>query len=76
VCDLEATLRAIPADVVVDATPASLARLVTLDTPMVDVRYEFRERGDILWSILERFERKAIVGRSPVEQQREAPGSP
>jgi predicted GTPase len=68
--DLEATLRSIPADAIVDATPANLARLITLDTPIVDVRYEFRELGDILRQTLERFERDVLTGRVPIEPRR------
>jgi predicted GTPase len=60
--DLEATLRALPADVVIDATPANLSRLLTLDRPMVDVRYEFRERGHVLKGLLEQFERERLAG--------------
>ena len=56
--DLEATLNATPADVVLDATPAALTRLVTLDKPVVAVGYEFKERGFELARILERFEKE------------------
>lgn len=38
--DLEATINATPGDVVVDGTPADLARLVRLDKPIVAVDYE------------------------------------
>jgi predicted GTPase len=69
--DLEATLRAIPADLIVDGTPANLARLITLDTPIVTVRYEFRELGDTLRRTLERFERDVLTGSMPVEPRRE-----
>jgi predicted GTPase len=55
IADLEATLRQTPADVVLDATPVNLARLLTLDKPIVDVSYEFRERGTVLPGLLERF---------------------
>ena len=60
--DLEVTLRALPADVVIDATPANLSRLLTLDRPMVDVRYEFHERGQVLVGLLEQFERERLAG--------------
>ena len=56
--DLEATLNATPADVVVDATPAALTRLVKLEKPVVGVGYEFKERGSELPRILERFEKE------------------
>jgi predicted GTPase len=41
--DLEATIRASAADVVVAGTPIDLARLVEVDTPIRRARYELRE---------------------------------
>jgi predicted GTPase len=41
--DLEATIRAAGADVVVAGTPIDLARIVQLDTPIRRARYELRE---------------------------------
>ncbi len=41
--DLEATLEAIPADVVLAATPIDLRRVLTISTPIVRVRYELEE---------------------------------
>jgi predicted GTPase len=41
--DLEATIRAVDADVVVAGTPIDLARLVEVDTPIRRARYELRE---------------------------------
>jgi predicted GTPase len=38
--DLEASLNAIPADLVVDGSPADLARLLELDKPLVELHYE------------------------------------
>jgi predicted GTPase len=61
--DLEATLRRVPADVVIDATPANLSRLLQLDKPIVDVRYEFKERGDRLPGILAAFEQRWLSRR-------------
>lgn len=58
--DLEATLERVPADVVVDATPVNLARLIRLTKPIVDVSYEFRERGSKLEEILAEFEGRAL----------------
>jgi predicted GTPase len=60
--DLEATLNAVPAEAVVDATPAALTRLIKVDKPLVQVTYEFKERGAELPRILERFE-KVRLGR-------------
>jgi predicted GTPase len=42
---LSRTLARVEADVVVAATPVDLARLVTIDKPVVRVRYEFAEAG-------------------------------
>jgi predicted GTPase len=64
VADLEATLNAVPADVVLDATPVALRRLLRLDKPIVEVSYRFEERGAELPKILERFEREGL-GRPP-----------
>ena len=42
--DLEATIRATPADVVVEGTPIELARVLKSDKPIVNVTYELVER--------------------------------
>jgi len=44
--DLQATINAVPADVVVCATPFSLDRLIEIDRPVVQVGYELGERGE------------------------------
>ena len=43
--DLEATIRATPADVVVAGTPIDLCRVLESDKPIVKVRYELEERA-------------------------------
>jgi predicted GTPase len=43
--DLEATIRAVPADVVLVASPEDLRRLVKIDKPSVRVGYEVEEIG-------------------------------
>ncbi len=43
--DLEATIRRVPCDLVIVATPVDLTRIIRIDTPMVRVRYELRELG-------------------------------
>jgi predicted GTPase len=54
--DLEATINAVPADLVVSATPFSLDRLVKIDRPLVQVAYEMSERGEPrLSDIIRRF---------------------
>jgi predicted GTPase len=44
--DLEATINAVPADVVVSATPFSIGSLIHIDKPLVQVSYEMGERGE------------------------------
>jgi predicted GTPase len=44
--DLEATLEATPADVVLSATPIDLSRVLTLSKPIVRVRYELEELAE------------------------------
>jgi predicted GTPase len=44
--DLEATINAVPADLVVSATPFSLGNLIDIRKPMVQVGYEMAERGE------------------------------
>ena len=43
IADLQATLNAVPADLVLAATPIDLTRVMTLDKPVVRVRYELAE---------------------------------
>ena len=45
VADLEATINATPADVVVAGTPIDLGRLIKTDKPVVRVRYELKVVG-------------------------------
>jgi len=52
--DLEATINAVPAEVVVSATPFSLSSLMTLNKPLVQITYELAERGEPLLSDLVR----------------------
>ncbi|HXV90804.1 MAG TPA: cyclic 2,3-diphosphoglycerate synthase [Gemmatimonadales bacterium] len=44
--DLEATIRAVPADLVLVASPIDLRRLIALDRPALRVRYELQEIGE------------------------------
>ncbi len=44
--DLEATINAVPADLVVSATPFSLGSLIKIDKPLVQVAYEMSETGE------------------------------
>lgn len=43
--DLERTLAAVPADIVVDGSPADLGRVLRLDKPVAGVRYELDAGG-------------------------------
>ncbi|MDA1129090.1 MAG: GTPase [Chloroflexi bacterium] len=54
--DLEATLNAAEVDLVLYSTPVDLARLVTVNKPMVAVEYEMQERGGQLTEILTEFD--------------------
>ncbi len=44
--DLESTINRCDCDVVVSATPVDLAGLITINKPIVRVRYEYRDNGD------------------------------
>ena len=55
--DLEATIRATPADVVVEGTPIDLSRVLKCDKPIVNVTYELAE---IEPGAIERALRRAI----------------
>ncbi|HVO40566.1 MAG TPA: cyclic 2,3-diphosphoglycerate synthase [Spirochaetia bacterium] len=43
--DLEDTIRRVPCDLVIVATPVDLTRIVRIDKPMLRVRYELQEVG-------------------------------
>jgi predicted GTPase len=45
ISELEATLNAVDADLVLSATPIDLTRLVTLNKPITRVRYELDQVG-------------------------------
>jgi predicted GTPase len=55
--DLEATLNQTPTDVVLDATPADLSRLIRVNKPIINVEYRFQERDGAMTRLLERFVR-------------------
>ena len=62
--DLEATINAVPADVVVSATPFSLGTLLKVDKPLVQITYELAERGEPrLSDILRKFVRERGLGK-------------
>ena len=43
--DLEDSIRRVPCDLVIVATPVDLTRIIKIDTPMLRVRYNLREIG-------------------------------
>jgi predicted GTPase len=43
--DLEDTIRRVPCDLVLVATPVDLTRIIRIDKPMLRVRYDLRELG-------------------------------
>jgi len=45
VADLEATIRRVPCDLVIIATPVDLTRIIRIETPMLRVRYSLKEIG-------------------------------
>ena len=45
VADLEATVRRVPCDLVLVATPVDLTRIIHIDKPMMRVRYSLKETG-------------------------------
>jgi len=45
VADLEATIRRVPCDLVIVATPVDLTRIIRIDKPMIRVRYSLKEIG-------------------------------
>lgn len=61
--DLEATIRAVPSDVVVVATPIDLSRLIRIDRPVVRVTYRVADRGEpTLDQVLDEFVGRAGLG--------------
>ena len=62
--DLEATLNATPADLVLAATPIDLRRVLKLEKPVVRVRYELEELGE--GGALAGMVGRTLAGRVPV----------
>jgi predicted GTPase len=64
--ELEETIRRVPCDLVLVATPIDLSRAIRLDKPYVRVRYEVEEiGGPVITELLEQFtqaHRPALVG--------------
>ncbi len=68
--DLEASIAAVPCDVVLVATPIDLTRLIRIPQPSIRVTYRVEDRGDpSLTGVLEEFvERRTRGGSRPGEQ--------
>ncbi len=61
--ELEETIRRVPCDVVLVATPIDLSRAIRLDKPYVRVRYEVEEIGKpAITELLEQFTDRAQAG--------------
>jgi predicted GTPase len=64
--ELEETIRRVPCDVVLIATPIDLAKAIRLEKPSVRVRYEVEEMGKpAIAELLEQFtetHKPALVG--------------
>ncbi|MFQ5525218.1 MAG: cyclic 2,3-diphosphoglycerate synthase [Thermoanaerobaculia bacterium] len=65
--ELEATINATPADVVVEGTPIELSRLLTVDKPIADVSYELEEiePGLLEEAVREMLETAGAASRRP-----------
>jgi predicted GTPase len=66
--ELEATLNAVDADIVLSATPIDLTRVLRLDKPICRVRYDLVEAGgkplvDVIAPIIEAAKRPAVPNR-------------
>lgn len=62
--DLRATINGSEADVVVSGTPSDIARLITVDKPIVRARYEFAEAGAPQLQVrLDAFLKEKLPGR-------------
>ena len=57
--ELEATINAAPADVVVEGTPIELSRILSVDKPIANVRYELEELEP---GVIEEMVRAAVGG--------------
>ena len=62
IADLAATLNAVPADLVVSATPLDLYRVLQLNKPLLHVNYEFREdKSQMIGETILRFLRQGDI---------------
>jgi len=68
--DLEATIRASDAEVVLDGSPVDLSRIVHVPQPIMNVHYEYVDRDGKLAGILDAF----LEGRPPAKAAARARG--
>ena len=45
--ELQSTINKVPCDVVIDASPADLGKLLKVNKPIVNVTYDIKERGTL-----------------------------
>ena len=63
ISDLQETLNRVDANVIIDATPVDLSRLVEVNKPIVGVEYRFKERRAGLTRVLQDFSRQHLPSR-------------
>ncbi len=63
--ELEATIRASPAEVVLDGSPVDLARLVKVPQPILDVHYAYDDLGGRVEAVLRSFLERHPPGSPP-----------
>jgi len=68
--DLEATIRASDAEVVLDGSPVDLSRLVKVPQPIVNVHYNYADPEGRLGKILDRFLAAHPLEKAPVRKKR------
>ena len=69
--DLEATLRAVPAETVLSGTPMDLGALLDPGKPIANVEYTFAEQGDTLSSALKAFAARHLEGARRISPEPE-----
>jgi predicted GTPase len=60
VAELAETIRRVPADLVMVASPIDLRRIVALDKPAVRVTYELKETGEV--QLVDVLARRGLLG--------------
>jgi predicted GTPase len=60
VAELAETIRRVPADLVMVASPIDLRRIVALDKPAVRVTYELKETGEV--KLVDVLARRGLLG--------------